>query len=245
MPLSAVLLTRDAEAVQVLGRMAAELRIRLDCHASADDAFASLVNQKFDAIFIDCDDIADGAETLSYIRKVPSSRRSILFAIVHGTTSTQRAFELGANFVLEKPVTPERVERSIRAALGLMTHERRRYFRQRLDTTVVVWAGTQMKEIKGQLTNLSEGGMAIRLKAGTSVPIDWSLRFQFRLPDTTEFIDGKGEVAWTDGRGNAGIKFVHLPMAQRADLDRWLVSHYRADRELLPTLMADTSERQI
>src|SRR5262245_20881810 len=190
MSLSAVLLSRDPKAVAVLRRLTDELRIRLDAHGSAEGAFTALVNRKYDAILIDCDDITDGAETLAYIRKVPSSRRSIVFAIVNGGTTSQRAFELGANFVLEKPLTSERIERSIRAALGLMANERRRYFRQKLSTSVVVWVGTNAKEIRGELTNLSEGGMAIRLESGESVPIDWTLRFQFRLPGTSHFIDG-------------------------------------------------------
>ncbi len=65
------------------------------------------------------------------------------------------------------------------------------------------------KSTTANITNLSEGGMAIDLveplAAGTIV------KWGFDLPGASERIEGKGEVTWTNPSGNAGVSFVYMP----------------------------------
>src|SRR5436305_8356178 len=93
------------------------------------------------------------------LRKGSSNRMAIVFAITHGT-SIHAAFDMGANFVLEKPVTPERAARSLRAAHGLMMRERRRYLRQSVNLPAVLSANGAATQ--AAILDVSEGGVSVR-----------------------------------------------------------------------------------
>src|SRR5205085_2112287 len=108
------------------------------------------------------DDVEGARDLLAQVRNVPFNRNSILFGITHRRTSFRTAFEQGANFVLEKPLAPDRALRSVRAAHALMLRERRRTFRHNIDTVVLLQLG-RGAETRARGVDLSEGGMAIYL----------------------------------------------------------------------------------
>ena len=93
--------------------------IELDLSQNADQARMALSRRKYDALLVDCDDVQSGPAVLHELRQGKSNRSCIAFAVVNGKTSIQQAFEMGANFVLDKPISLERATRSIRAAQGL------------------------------------------------------------------------------------------------------------------------------
>jgi CheY-like chemotaxis protein len=180
---------------------------------------------KFDAVIIDCDDLQGGAEVLRHLRQTRSNKTSVSFAILNGKTTTQQAFEMGANFVLQKPLTPSSTIRCFNAALGFMERERRRYFRclVKIPVTVQV-AGSG--EVKGIATNLSEGGMAIRLQ--TPIPKQAVSTIKFNLPGTRTLLEPKAEVAWADGSGRAGIRFTEFSDSARQQLEAWILRQLEA-----------------
>jgi len=62
----------------------------------------------------------------------PAIGVSVSFAILNGKkTTTQQAFGMGANLVLQKPISALNASRCFNASLDFMVRERRRYFRQR------------------------------------------------------------------------------------------------------------------
>jgi hypothetical protein len=70
------------------------------------------------------------------------------------------------------------------------------------------------------VTNLSEGGMAIRI---TNVSLNTHLsKVHFTLPGTKSVMEPKGEIVWVDGRGRAGIRFQDVPESSREQLERWI-----------------------
>jgi c-di-GMP-binding flagellar brake protein YcgR len=75
-------------------------------------------------------------------------------------------------------------------------------------------------EVNATTTNVSEGGMALR-STGT-LPRNIVTRVQFTLPESKMSLDVKGNIAWADGAGNAGIKFVELPPSSQFQLEKWL-----------------------
>jgi c-di-GMP-binding flagellar brake protein YcgR len=77
------------------------------------------------------------------------------------------------------------------------------------------------EEIKAIATNLSEGGMAIHFE-GTLAKNTIS-KVQFTLPGTKVAMEPKGEIAWADGLGRAGIRFQDLPESSRAQLEQWIL----------------------
>ena len=130
MALESLLLSRDAQVIRVLRPTLEKLSIDVEVCRGVSSGTEILSNEKFDAVIVDCDDLQGGLDVLAGLRKGTSNRNSVMFAILNGTTTTHRAFELGANFVLQKPISVLNATRCFGAALGFMARERRRYFRQ-------------------------------------------------------------------------------------------------------------------
>ncbi len=136
MLLNALLLARDPELVALMRRLFDDLGIHLETMASSKAAAERLARRKFEAVLVDCDQVEGARDMVKTVRAMPSNKTSVLFAIVHNTTPVGKAFEMGANFVWERPVTQERAQRCLRAAHALMARERRRAFRHGIDASV-------------------------------------------------------------------------------------------------------------
>lgn len=219
MALEALVLSRDPEVIKTLGRVLDEANIDIQVCATADDARKILEQHKYDALVVDCDDVPGAPEVLQQLRKGKSNRSCIAFALVNGGTTVREAFELGANFALDKPVSQERAMRSIKAAQGLIMRERRRYYRHLVTATgtIVVDGSTQLPV---SIITISEGGVSIecsrRLDEGGAA------RLRILLPGSTTPLDFKGEIIWSDAEGRAGIRFQVLPLQTKSELESWL-----------------------
>src|SRR5689334_23143907 len=129
MVLECLLVSNDPEVARVLRPALQELSINLQVCEGAESGQEILTSSKFDAVVVDCDDLAGGMAVLQEIRQKPSNKNSVTFAILNGRTTASQSFEMGSNFVLQKPIQPINVMRCFSAAVGLMTRERRRYYR--------------------------------------------------------------------------------------------------------------------
>ena len=98
MPLEALLLCRDPETLRVFRRALDELGITVEVATVAESALDRLRKAKFDAVIIDCDDVAGGPEVLTGIQLAPSNKRAIAIAVMNGATNMRAAFEMGAHF---------------------------------------------------------------------------------------------------------------------------------------------------
>ncbi|HUK88621.1 MAG TPA: PilZ domain-containing protein, partial [Terriglobales bacterium] len=154
-------------------------------------------------------------------RRSRTNQRSIVFAILTGNMSVRQAFELGANFVLYKPVSVERAKRSLRAAHGMMMRERRRHFRHPMDSRVYL-SFERVKDLQATILDLSSGGMAIKTMEPLALRHEVHLRFA--LPGNTSFLEGEGQVAWVDAFGRAGLQFTILPPDSQSELEKWLLA---------------------
>src|SRR5512146_3447459 len=181
MELTALLLSTDAAAQSVLRRVLGNVGIRTEvCNAPAA-GLRALKSKKFEGIIVDCDDIDCGPDLLSILRGEGYTKNAIVFAIVHGATTMSDAFGMGANFVLEKPLTVERASRCFKAACGLMIGELRRYYRHSI-TVPVYLDFPDCSPITAQMRDLSQGGAM--LNCPTSLELDMQGTFRFTLPET-------------------------------------------------------------
>jgi DNA-binding response OmpR family regulator len=225
MNLESLLVSRDAEVVRVLRPTLEKLQIEVAVSNAAKTGADVLNSSKFDAVIVDCDDLQGGVDILRSLRNTASNKTSVSFAILNGKTTTQQAFEMGANFVLQKPVTTAGTLRCLHTALSFMIREKRRYFRcpVQIPVTLVL---SQGEELKATATNLSEGGMAIHCD-GKLEKTTFS-KVHFVLPGTRTTMEPKGEVAWADA-GRAGIKFVDVPESNREELERWVMRRLESE----------------
>ena len=217
--LKALLLTRDQEVLRVIRRVLETVTIDMETVTSTDAARQTISSRKFDAIVIDCDDVQSGCEVIKELRRGKSNSKSIVFAVTTRVTSVKGAFELGANFVLEKPVSPDRAARSLRAAHGLILRERRRYHRQAVNATVHVSYGS-VRNVAVPLTNISEGGLALGTNRTSDMTGPVQLRMQ--LPGLNRVLEAKGEFVWTNDAGRVGVRFTTIAPLVKSELESWL-----------------------
>ena len=208
--------------------------------ANAGSALEIARRQKYEALLLEVDDVEGARDLLAQVRNVPFNRNSILFGITHRRTSFRTAFEQGANFVLEKPLAPDRALRSVRAAHALMLRERRRTFRHNIDTVVLLQLG-RGAETRARGVDLSEGGMAIYL----SVPptLGHEVAFRFLLPETGQWLEGRCVIAWIE-QNRVGLQFTTVRKDLKVDLANWLTT--QLDHEFsapLPAPMPPSSAR--
>jgi len=219
MTLESLLLSRDPHVISVLRPVLEKLSIDLEVCSGARSGGEILSSEKFDAVIVDCDDLQGGVEVLQILRKSPSNRTSVTFALLNGQTTTQQAFESGANFVLQKPVSSASALRCFGAALSFMTRERRRYFRHPVCVAVALTFGEE-RQLQATTTNLSEGGMAISFTG--KLPRERLSKASFTLPGSQLSLEPNVQLAWVDGVGRAGLRFVEMPQTTRQQLDDWL-----------------------
>src|SRR6201997_5299532 len=191
MTLDSLVLSKDPEVVRVIRPTLEKLSIDVEICHEARAAADILISEKFDAVIVDCDDLTGGLEILQGLRGTPSNKNSVTFAILNGKrTTTKEAFGMGANFVLQKPISTLNASRCFHAALNFMLRERRRYFRHPVKMQVKILLGDKM--VKATSTNLSESGIALMLRE--ALPKGAVPRLQFALPETQFKLDIEAEV---------------------------------------------------
>jgi DNA-binding response OmpR family regulator len=219
MTLDSLLLSQDPDLVRVIRPTLEKLSIDVEICHEARAATDILISDKFDAIIVDCDDLSGGLAVLQGLRATPSNKNSVTFAVLNGKrTTTQEAFGMGANFVLQKPISTLNAVRCFHAALNFMLKERRRYFRQPVKMQVkVILEG---KTVSATSTNIREGGMALMLRE--ALPKGATPRLTFSLPEANHHMDVESEVAWADVKGRAGLRFHNVPANDQERLEKWL-----------------------
>jgi len=185
---------------------------------AAEDARQYLNRRKTDGVFVDLE-VPGALALIESIRKGAANSKVVIFAC--GTTSKEytRTLNAGANFLLRKPVSLDSVALHITIAKEQLTRERRRYFRHPVNLPVLLKEGEQ--EQCARMTNLSEGGMAVRtVKTLRHTGV---LDFSFELPLGAN-IRGKGQVAWINSEGMAGIALQTVDGEGKEHLEGWLAA---------------------
>jgi len=219
MRLKSLLLCSDEKIVRILRRVLGDLDIAVDLCADSDSALRKLSRQRFEAIIVDLSD--DGAtEVLRSARLAPCNKQAVAVAIVEPIVGLKAVFQIGAHFVLYKPVLSERAKSSFRAARALMKSERRRNARATVQLPVVLRnldGGTNM-----QVTtiDLSEGGMAVSTPAGRRPTGRWQA--VFTLPGTETLLELAAEFAWEGTSKQAGLRFPQISPEATRQLRDWL-----------------------
>jgi DNA-binding NarL/FixJ family response regulator len=226
MNLDSLIVSRDEALTSVLNVALDKISVRLQICGELQPARDLLAKSKFDAVIIDCDDLQNGADLLKSLRQTQGNGKAVSFAVLNGKTTTQQAFEWGANFVLQKPLSALHASRCFNAALNFMVRECRRYFRHPVDIPLRIGLPNN-QEMTATATNLSEGGMAIRVLGKLSKETQG--QFRFALPSANISLELKGEVAWADGTGHAGIRFIDVPQTSQYQLEKWLTDRLQEE----------------
>jgi CheY-like chemotaxis protein len=196
-----------------------KLSIDVEACGGARSGQEILNTEKFDAVLVDCDDVQGALGVLESLRKSASNKNSVIFAIVNGATSTQQAFKMGANFVLQKPISMVNANRCLGAAINFMIRERRRYFRHPVELPATI-TFSEGDKLKARVTNISEGGMAIFFRG--HLPKGGVSTVNFQLTGVATLLEPKVQIAWMDDSGRAGLRFIDMPRESHEQLNLWL-----------------------
>jgi c-di-GMP-binding flagellar brake protein YcgR len=219
MSLKSLVLCSDEKIVRVLRRVLGDLDIAVELCADSDSALRKLTRERFEAIIVDIVD--DGAsEVLRSARTAPCNKQAVAVAIVEPIIGLKAVFEIGAHFVLYKPVTSERAKSSFRAARALMKSERRRNARVGVQIPVVLRSPEAGGNMKVTTIDLSEGGMAIGMPKRRRPTGRWQA--VFTLPGTENSLELAAEFAWEGTGQQAGLRFQQTSPEATRQLREWL-----------------------
>jgi CheY-like chemotaxis protein len=221
MTLSSMVVSSDWQEVSVLECILGGLHIVVDVVPEAERAWQKLAKSKVDALIVDCD--LEGADTILKNLQQDSRRHAAVPLVITSSLRSQTSLaERCAAFAFEKPISVEQAVRTLSAARNLILDGRLRYHRQALELPVTLAYGKKL--LKANLINLSQGGMGIQL--AQPVEIRGSVQIVFELPGNDQPMRAQGEVAWTDQRGHAGIRFGEMSHRLQRGLQLWLEQQY-------------------
>jgi CheY-like chemotaxis protein len=219
MDVTALVVCADQESANLLTHILSELGMTVEHSPSISRGLQLLESRRFDAIVLDYRADASSEEFLARLRLSTKNRATMLIAVVDDGFNARPVFGLGANFVLYRPLSSERTRISLRAARGLMRHERRRAPRTPVSSMVnVAYPGAP--ELNAVIADLSDGGTLIQ--TAKSLPSACKVYFEFALPGQRQLVRLSGEVAWQDANGRTGIRFLDVPQSSRRLMQAWL-----------------------
>ena len=228
----ALLVSADPVTIQQFSLALQELSISPDTCKDAASAGLLLKRRKFDAVIVDLKLGEQSGLILDEVHRSASNRTAVSFGISNSDAETTAAFRKKAQFVFERPLSPQSIHKILNPAYGLILRERRRYFRCPISLPVIVRReGGQ--EIRCNSVNISGGGMAL----STQVPMapGENVRVQFTLPDHEAPVLAESTVCWLK-KGHLGIRFVSLADDHNSELQTWLSQKLE---QTLPEFVAD------
>jgi CheY-like chemotaxis protein len=231
MALTSLVVCADAKAVQVLSRALESHSLSAEHCGDYLEAAKRLATEHYDALLVDCSDEQAAADLIGVARASEKNQTVLAIAIADTHNNVREVFQRGANFVLYKPLSAERVANSLHAAQGMVSHERRRKPRVTAPASATI-SYADVESDTAHLMNLSEEGIGISSRH--SVPSQCKVYFEFTLPEQVSTVRLSGEVVWQDAFGRVGLRFSRLPQTSRNALNQWLSQNLAGQLQAAP-----------
>ncbi len=218
-----VLVSSDYALMQAVSKAVKKYGAKFVLMPTAHEARECLNRRKVDGVFVDME-VPGALGLIESTRKGTSNSKAVIFACLVNAKESTLILAVGANFLLRKPLTEEGVAMHITISKELLLREQRRYFRHAVNLPVTLKEGEL--EQQARLTNLSGGGAAVRtlkpLKHGVVLDFTFELSMGVR-------ISARGQVAWVNSEGMAGIMLQTLRGKGSEQLDAWLAAREKLD----------------
>jgi ActR/RegA family two-component response regulator len=216
--LDGLLLSNDAQVVQVMSQILASFSIQTEVCSEVEPALAAVTHRRLDAVIVDWNSSNDPTLVVRSARKSSPNSNSTIVAMVDAGSETH-ALLVGANFMIYKPVDLDHASRCMRAAYGTMLQERRRAARVSVDIPVMARV-SGLGVLSAQISDLSRGGLA--LQCNRALEIESEVSLWFPLPGNETVVSITGKVVNRDATGRAGIRFSLVPELDLNFLETWL-----------------------
>ena len=116
----ALLFCPDDKTARTVTQVLSELEFTVDACIEPFAAVKKLMGQHFDAVVVDCDNEQNATLLFKSARNSTSNQTSLAVAVVEGQAGVAKAFRIGANLVLTKPINIEQAKGTLRVARGLL-----------------------------------------------------------------------------------------------------------------------------
>lgn len=218
------MVTQDSRLAASFGEISKEFGISAQRTRAGNDGLAAeLGASKYEALLLDFETVPYTKPILTRLRQSPANRNAVIFAVVGDANSRQRAREEGATFFLQRPLEGNETRRVLQAAYGLMTRERRRYFRCAAELPVRLVRDSG-EEIACTTINISSNGMAVNSSASFE-PAE-KLHAELAIPGVTSPIRAQGVIVWDDKHGKTGLSLECTNPRMQMELDAWLDTNF-------------------
>ena len=200
---------------------------------SQHHALESVMSGKCSSLIVDFD-LSGAEEVIRMAALLPEPQKPALLAIAsRAWPGTGQAFQSGASRILYKPLDPELVKQSLKAAKKSGTNRRKS---ARYDVKTLVYLELESGAVPAVSIDIGEHGLA--LQAPDPVPMSSGLPFRCVLPGTDVTLHGHADVIWASDQGRAGLFFSKLAPAARKHLRTWLNKRGKDKKDLRDLLPA-------
>jgi TonB family protein len=116
----ALLFSPDEKLARVASQVFTELDFTVEPAHEPFGAVKKLMTQHYDAIVVDCDNEQNASLLFRSARNSSPNHSSLAIALVEGQAGVAKAYRIGANLVLTKPINVEQAKGTLRVARGLL-----------------------------------------------------------------------------------------------------------------------------
>ncbi len=116
----ALLFCPDEKLARVVSQVFSELDFTVEPVHEPFAAVKKLMAQRYDAIVVDCENEQNASLLFKSARNSSSNQSSLAIALVEGQAGVAKAYRIGANLVLTKPINVEQAKGTLRVARGLL-----------------------------------------------------------------------------------------------------------------------------
>src|SRR6202171_6027170 len=120
MSYKALLFCPDEKTARVVTQVLSDLEIQVEPCNEPFAAVKKLMAEHYDAIVVDCENEQNAALLFKSAHNSGSNQTSLAVAVVEGQSGVAKAFRIGANLVLTKPINVEQSKGTLRVARGLL-----------------------------------------------------------------------------------------------------------------------------
>lgn len=116
----ALLFCPDEKLARVVSQVFSELDFSIEHVREPFGAVKRLMAQRYDAVVVDCENETNAALLFKSARNSTFNQSSLAIAVVEGQAGVAKAYRIGANLVLTKPINVEQAKGTLRVARGLL-----------------------------------------------------------------------------------------------------------------------------
>src|SRR6202051_2204884 len=118
MSYKSLLFCPDEKSARLVTQVLSELEFTVELSNEPFASVKKLTDEHFDALVVDCQNEQDASLLFKAARNSSLNHSSLSVAVVEGQAGVAKAFRIGANLVLTKPINVDQAKGTLRVARG-------------------------------------------------------------------------------------------------------------------------------